>query len=219
LSIPFAWVARGLTSIGRATHLILGERRVGGDDFGHETTFITTTRIGGEIVDLGAIKLMVEGSAVTASDLDKRLKAGWDGTLPIPKANYMSVPTEITFYQQIAERVDLDTAGEVAAQLRDASLLVNHEENVAAIRLMDTVIFRKSLQRERGEQKAFLDGWKIFARQQMAVLDLGFRFRDVFGEISTLDLKFQRRGEVPDPSPDRPRLDQRRRSPHQDRFR
>jgi len=167
------------------------------DDFGHETTFITTTRIGGEIVDLGAIKLMVEGSAATASDLDKRLKAGWDGTLPIPKANYMSVPTEITFYQQIAERLDLDTAGEVAAQLRDASLLVNHEENVAAIRLMDTVIFRKSLQRERGEQKAFLDGWKIFARQQMAVLDLGFRFRDVFGEISTLDLKFQGTGLLP----------------------
>jgi AAA domain, putative AbiEii toxin, Type IV TA system len=167
------------------------------DDFGHRTTFLTTARIADEIVDLGSIKLMIDGVDITATDLEKRLASGWDGTFPIRNAKYLSVPTEITFYQQIADRLDLDVAEEVAGRLRDASLLVHIAEDPTALRLIDTVIFRKSLQRERGEQKAFLDGWKIFAGEQMAVLDLGFKFKDAFGEISRLDLKFHTSGLLP----------------------
>ena len=74
---------------------------------------------------------------------------------------------------------------------------MNLEEDKSALRMTSDAMFKKSLQRERGEQKAFLDGWKIFAQQQMAVLDLGFRFKDVFGEISNLDLKFMGDGPLP----------------------
>lgn len=167
------------------------------DDYGHKTTFATTSRIHGQIIDLGAIKLMIADVFTTSTELDRRLKAGWDGSFPIRNAKYLSTPTEITFYQQISEILDLETARSVATRLRDASLLIHETQDVSATDLMSSSTFRRSLQRERGEQKAFLDGWKIFARQQMAVLDLGFRFEDVFGEISTLDLKFQSDGLLP----------------------
>lgn len=167
------------------------------DDYGHRSTFATTSRIGGEIVDLGTVKLMFADVSATARELDRRRKTGWEGEFPIVRADYVSVPTEITFYEQIATRLSHDIALDVARQLRDASLLVHVDEDAAAIRLTGETMFRKSLQRERGEKKAFADGWKVFAREQMAVLDLGFRFRDVFGEISNLNLKFQSDGPLP----------------------
>ena len=167
------------------------------DDFGYKSTFITSARIRDEIVDLGAVKLMFDNVITTSRELDKRIKAGWNGEFPIAKANYLSVPTEVTFYDQIAQRLGGETALEIARSLRDASLLVNFEEDKSALRMTSDAMFKKSLQRERGEQKAFLDGWKIFAQQQMAVLDLGFRFKDVFGAISNLDLKFMSDGPLP----------------------
>lgn len=61
----------------------------------------------------------------------------------------------------------------------------------AAIALAATTGFGNSLQRERGSVKAFLDGWRVLDNLHIAVLDLGFAFRNVFGERSILDLKYQ----------------------------
>jgi ABC-type Mn2+/Zn2+ transport system ATPase subunit len=167
------------------------------DDFGNKTTFATTCRIGGETVELGHIKLMVDGEWTTSSYLDGLRAGGWNGELPLPQGNYLSVPGEISFYEQLDALLNPESALDVARRLRDASYLVNTERDPAAISLIESTSFKKSLQRERGDVKAFLDGWKIFARQAMAVLDLGFRFNDVFGETSTLELKFQARGPLP----------------------
>jgi len=161
------------------------------DDYGNKTTFMTACRVGGEIVELGQIKLMVEGVFTTATYLDERLTAGWNGEFPLPDANYLSLPSEITFYEQLDAVLDGDGALTIAKALRDASYMVNTAEDGTAIALTQTSGFRQSLQRERGSIKAFLDGWKIFARETMDVLDLGFRFKDVFSNISTLELKFQ----------------------------
>ncbi|TYC78782.1 ATP-binding protein [Novosphingobium sp. BW1] len=167
------------------------------DDYGNRTSFGTICRIGGEEVELGAIKLMVDGQDTTATYLDKLRKDGWDGEFPIPKGDYISVPNEITFYEQLVAQIELDGAKRVAKVLRDASYLVNIEEDARAIAQIDTSPFRKSLQRERGGVKSFLDGWKLFARQAMDVMDLGFQFRDVFGEVSTLELHFAAKGLLP----------------------
>jgi predicted ATPase len=115
----------------------------------------------------------------------------------LPQGNYLSVPSEISFYEQLDALLNPESALDVARRLRDASYLVNTERDPGAILLIESTSFKKSLQRERGDVKAFLDGWKIFARQAMAVLDLGFRFNDVFGKTSTLELKFQARGRLP----------------------
>src|SRR3546814_489021 len=70
-------------------------------------------------------------------------------------------------------------------------------QDAEALRLVDSKGFRDSLQRERGSQKAFLDGWRILERQATAVLDLGFKFNDVCGNVSTLKLKFQADNPLP----------------------
>lgn len=167
------------------------------DDFSNKTTFGTVCRINSEYVELGALKLMVADYSRTTAKLDEIYPDLWDGVFPIPDVDYLSVPSEITFYEQIASLLGEEAALAVAVALRDASYLVNTAQDEAAIALTQTTPFNKSLQRERGSVKAFLDGWKIFARQTMAVLDLGFHFRDVFGAVSTLDLKFQSDGPLP----------------------
>lgn len=160
------------------------------DDFGNKTTFMTTCRIGEELVELGNIKLMVDGAATSEAYLDALLKKGWDGVFPIPNSRYLSLPSEITFYEQLRDGLGAPAALAAAMQLRDASYLIHIAQDAEALELIDTEAFRKSLQRERGEIKSYLDGWKLFAAQTMAVLDLGFSFRDVYGTISTLKLKF-----------------------------
>ncbi|HWX51537.1 MAG TPA: ATP-binding protein [Roseomonas sp.] len=167
------------------------------DDFGNKTTFGTSCRIGGEEVELGFLKLMVGGQLTTATFLNQLRKDGWSGQFPLPKGDYLSVPTEITFYEQLAGQIEIEGAQRVAALLRDASYLVNIVQDQQAIELLDTTAFRKSLQRERGEIKSFLDGWKLFAHQTMDVMDLGFRFEDVFGGISNLELRFGAKGLLP----------------------
>lgn len=167
------------------------------DDYGNKTTFGTACRIAGEEVELGYLKLMVEGHATTATYLNQLRATGWDGEFPLPKGDYLSVPTEITFYEQLAGRIELAGAEQVAKLLRDASYLVNIAQDDRATALLDTSAFRKSLQRERGEVKSFLDGWKLFASQAVDVMDLGFRFRDVFDEVSNLELRFSKHGLLP----------------------
>lgn len=167
------------------------------DDFGNKTTFGTSCRIGGEEVELGFLKLMVEGQLTTSTFLNRLRKDGWSGEFPLPKGKYLSVPTEIAFYEQLAGQIEIEGAQRVAALLRDASYLVNIVQEQQAIELLDTTAFRKSLQRERGEIKSFLDGWKLFARQAVDVMDLGFRFKDVFGAVSNLELRFGAKGLLP----------------------
>ncbi|WP_425982206.1 AAA family ATPase [Brevundimonas sp. TWP1-2-1b1] len=161
------------------------------DDFGNKTTFGTICRVGGETVELGSIRLMVEGQLTTATYFDQRRGAGWNGVFPLPEANYLSVPNEITFYEQLVSVLGAGVAITVATALRDASLLINTNQDPRAVALIGTSAFRSSLQRERGSEKAFLDGWMVFQRETMAVLDLGFHFRDVYGATSLLELKFQ----------------------------
>lgn len=159
------------------------------DDFGFKTSFATVCRLGGELVDIGAIRLLVDGYSNSASALDKLLAAGWDGTFPPPDLDYISVPLEITFYQQVKGHVGGAKAIEVAQALRDASLLI-HNLDESAQRLVSTEGFKKSLQRERGGMTAYNDGWKVLEDLAIAVQDFEFSFVDVFDETSTLALNF-----------------------------
>lgn len=167
------------------------------DDYGNKTTFGTSCRINGEIVEIGSLKLMVSGQDTTATFLDDLLKNGWTGEFPLPKGDYLSLPTQITFYEQLIGLLTLEGAERVANLLRDASYLVNIGQDDSAIALLPTQPFRKSLQREPGEVKSFIDGWKLFARRAVDVMDLGFRFTDVFDQIATLELRFANEGVLP----------------------
>lgn len=167
------------------------------DDYGYGTTFMTSCKINGTIVDLGSIKILVKNVKSTRHYLDKLLNDGWNGEFPIPETNYISVPTEISFYQQLDAILGGGLAIQVAKNLKDASLLVRTLEDSEAKELVESKGFEDSLQRERGAVQAYIDTWKIFAKEDIAVLDLGFKFVNVFKEISTLNLKYQSSSPLP----------------------
>lgn len=167
------------------------------NDHGFETTFPTVCRINGQEVELGMVRLLIEGVDNTRLLLNRLLHEGWDGEFPIPETNYLSVPAEITFYEQLHAVLGSPKAVRIAEVLRDASYLVRAVEDRHAQSLVESEGFQRSLQRERGSIKSYLDGWKIFAREDIAVLDLGFRFKDVYNDTSTLNLRFQPRNPLP----------------------
>lgn len=167
------------------------------DDFGYKTSFVVTCRMKGEIVELPVLQLLIADALTSSKVLDRKLKEGWDGVFPIPNENYISVPIDITFYEQIEGTLGIDVAIDVAKYLRDASYLVHVVDDAEAKKLVESEGFRKSLQRERASNQAFLDGWRVFERQGIAVLDLGFRFENVFGKVTNLELKYQPRNRLP----------------------
>lgn len=123
------------------------------DDYGFKTSFVVTCRLNGEIVGLPMLRLLVAEQNTSSTALDTIRKSGWDGTFPIPDADYVSVPGEITFYEQIEGALGIDVAIEVAKALRDASYLVHVADDAAAKALVESEGFNKSLQRERPARK------------------------------------------------------------------
>lgn len=168
------------------------------DDYGYETTFKTVCRVGGKRLELGSIRLLLEGQTNSRRVLNALLKGGWDGTFPIPQVNYISTASEIAFYEQLDGVLPDGGAIKVAAALRDASYLVHLIEDDLAKRLVDTEGFRNSLQRERGSIESYLDGWRILDRESVAANNIVFRFKDVYKNISKIDLRF---GESDSPLP------------------
>lgn len=161
------------------------------NDFGYETTFPTLCYIGGKKVELGPIRILFGDEKQSHAYLEQKLADGWDGVFPVPGMQYISTPTSITFYELLLSQIGQDGAVSAAVQLRDASWLAMHEEDESALALIAGRGFTDSLQRERGGQKAFVDGWKLLAGNTVAVRDFSFGFSDLHGEISTLHLKFE----------------------------
>lgn len=161
------------------------------DDFGYKTTFPTLCYIGGKEVDLGPIRILFGDEKQSHAYLEQQLAGGWDGVFPLLDTPYISTPTSITFYELLLSQVGQEGTIGVALQLHDASWLAMHEEDTSALGLIAGRGFADSLQRERGAQKAFVDGWKLLAGDTVAVRDLSFGFSDLHGEISTLHLKFE----------------------------
>lgn len=160
------------------------------NDYGYETTFIPVCRVRGERLELGPIRLLIADQTNSRKFLNSLLQDGWDGIFPIPEVEYVSTPLEIAFYEQLDGVLPNRGAIEVASLLRDASYLVHLEEDEGARSMVQTEGFRSSLQRERGSIEAYLDGWRILDRESIAAGDIEFTFRDVFGKISKLDLRF-----------------------------
>ena len=160
------------------------------DDYGHETSFPVSCRIKEKLIDLGLIRVLVEGEDNTSDYLDRLLGDGWNGEFPIPKCNYISTPSEITFYQQIKGVTNGKEALEIAKKLRDSSYFIKIGDDKEAQRLILSQGFKSSLQRERGSVTAFLDGWKIFQDEEIIIEDLGFEFYDSWNNLTKIELKF-----------------------------
>ena len=164
------------------------------NDYGYETTFMTACRVKGERLELGSIRLLIADQSNSRQFLNAWLAKGWDGVFPIPNVDYLSTPSEIAFYEQLDSVLPKRGAIKVASILRDASYLVHVQEDESARSMVQTEGFRDSLQRERGSIESYLDGWRILDRESIAASDIEFTFKDVFGKISKIDLRFGRKG-------------------------
>lgn len=167
------------------------------DDYTYKTTFPTDCRLKGINVEIGTIQILVDSETTTFAYLDALVAGGWDGVFPIPKTQYVSVPAGLTFYEQIEGHLGLAAAVDVAQLLRDASYLTKIQDDDDALRMLNTEGFRKSLQRERGAIKAYLDGWKLFGRQSITIGNQTFTFRSASGELASIDLRFDSPSPLP----------------------
>lgn len=161
------------------------------DDYGNRTSFPTLCVIDGEEVELGSVKIMFAGHSYSHSFLTEHRQTGWDGRFPIKDADYVSVTTSTVFYEQLIGIAGSEVATEVAVKLRDASHLVRNLADDRAIKLIADPAFDASLLRERGAQQAFADNWHIMAGRKTALIDIGFRYRDVDGVLRDLTLPFE----------------------------
>lgn len=161
------------------------------NDYGFETFFGTVCRIDGRTFDLGSIRVLFDGHYVSRNVLDELLQQGWNGEFPIANLKYISNPSEIAFYEQLDGALPEEGAQFVASVLKDASYLVHLQEDPDAQELVQTEGFKNSLQRERGSIEAYLDGWRVFERSAITTSNLDFKFRDIYGEISTVNLRFK----------------------------
>jgi len=159
------------------------------NDYGYETTFMTACRIGGERIQLGAIKILFE-KPISRRYLKDLLQNGWDGTFPIPNESYISTPGEITFYEQLVGTLSPKDAVKAAKALRDASYLIHVKDDPGAQEMIQGAGFKDSLQRERGAIDAFNNGWKVLDQKSLAARDIDFSFKDILGERSSLKFKF-----------------------------
>lgn len=160
------------------------------DDYDYKTTFPTSCNLNGSLVELGGVRILVEDEMVTFDYFNTLLEGGWDGLFPPPAKPYISTPDSLSFYEQILGIKGLSTAMEVARTLGDASYLTRISEDKDALRLVATRGFTKSLQREQGSVKAFLDGWKLFAGQNIFVENQVFRYRASDETSVDLELRF-----------------------------
>jgi ABC-type Mn2+/Zn2+ transport system ATPase subunit len=160
------------------------------DDYNYKTSFPTSCKIDSSIVDLDAIRILVENEQVTFEYFDALLESGWDGVFPPPSKPFISTPNTLAFYEQIAGIQGLPAALDVARSLHDASLLTRIDEDSDALKLVGTRGFENSLQREQGSIKAYLDGWKFFSDQSISVQNQIFHFQTSDGQLSKLELRF-----------------------------
>lgn len=167
------------------------------DDFNYKTTFQTHCQIQGKDVAVGSLQILIENEPTSSTYLNNLVEAGWSGEFPIPATLYISVPGALTFYEQIEGHLDLDSAIELAQTLRDAGYLTKVRDDEDALRLASTTGFRRSLQREQGAVKAFLDGWKVFGKQTVLIGNQEFVFQSTSDALLTLNMRFSSASPLP----------------------
>ena len=167
------------------------------DDFNYKTTFQTQCQIQGKDVELGSIQILIENEKTSSTYLDQLIAGGWSGELPIPATQYISTPSALTFYEQIVGHLNLDVTIDLAVTLRDAGYLTKVKDDADAFRLALTDGFTRSLQREQGAVKAFLDGWKVFGKQTVLIGNQEFIFQSTANTLLTLHMRFNSASPLP----------------------
>ncbi|WP_460422208.1 AAA family ATPase [Pseudomonas sp. ZL2] len=141
------------------------------DDYTVRTTLNAAFYYDGKLVYEFNLKLLIENDTNSPAKLNKLRKTGWDGYFPVPDTNYVSVPSNIEFYDALITKLGAQDAQKVLILIRDAGYLVNITQDEAAKKLTELENFSTSPLREAGARKSFQDGWKAFSGNSQSIKD------------------------------------------------
>lgn len=141
------------------------------DDYSVRTTLNAAFYFDGQRIFDFNLKLLIESDNNSPVKLNALREEGWDGYFPIPNKNYVSVPSDIEFYDALITKLGMQNAREVLLLIRDAGYLVNIAQDEAAKKLTELDNFSKSPLREAGARKSFYDGWKAFSGNSQSIKD------------------------------------------------
>ncbi|MGY5796171.1 AAA family ATPase [Rheinheimera faecalis] len=141
------------------------------DDYGVSTTLNAALYVDGKVFLEFGLKLLIENDNYSPKKLNELCENGWDGFFPIPELNYVSVPSDIDFYNSLIAKIGIDDAKNVLNIIRDAGYLKNILNDNNAIKLIGHDDFSTSPLREAGARKAYEDGWKLFNEVVSSIKD------------------------------------------------
>lgn len=160
------------------------------DDYSYKTTLNACLYIDKDMEFKFELKILISDITYTSEYLDKLCAQGWDGILPIPHHDYISIPSNIDFYKIIQSKLDDTEAIGYLQQVKDASYLVQVISDEEAIHLASLEGFRYSLLRENGAAKAYQDGWKIFRGGEQEIRNFEINMPDKSGGIKSVPFNF-----------------------------
>nr|WP_272880780.1 ATP-binding protein [Pseudomonas fragi] len=141
------------------------------DDYSVRTTLNAVFYYENKSILEFSLKLLIEGDVDSPIKLNEMRKGGWDGLFPIPETNYVSVPSDIEFYDALITKLGNQEAKDVLLLIRDAGYLINIRGDNAAKLLAEDSNFETSPLREAGARKSFSDGWKAFTGNSLSIQD------------------------------------------------
>lgn len=160
------------------------------DDYGISTTLNATLYIDKKAALDFSLKLLIEDDDYSPKKLNELCDNGWNGFFPIPKLNYVSVPSDIDFYHVLIAKIGFDDTKELLMLIRDAGYLVNVIKDSNAMRLTLHDNFSTSLLREAGARKSFQDGWKLLDNVQSSIRDFTLNTINKNGIIEPISFHF-----------------------------
>ena len=162
------------------------------DDYGYKTSLNAQLYISNQLVSFDfSIKLLIENTDNTAIKLDELCNDGWNGIFPIPNINYIALPSDIDFYKILISKIGEDETITLLNELRDAGFTFNINQDKITQALIETEIFKTSLLRESGANKAYLDGYLIFQNIHAEIRDFQLNILSKNGGVNKIPFKFE----------------------------
>lgn len=139
------------------------------DDYGVSTTLNAVLYHEKKPILEFSLKLLIDGDKYSPKKLNELREQGWDGFFPILNTNYVSVPSDIEFYDALISKLGTKEAISVLLTIRDAGYLTNVIKDEKALTLVSNADFSTSPLREAGARKAYADGWKAFSGEEAVI--------------------------------------------------
>lgn len=132
------------------------------DDFGFKTTFRCKLFFENQVYDMPFIKILIEDNVNTHEYFKNIILENQQNYFYFPlKCKYISLPTDIEFYESLKSLLDEDNVNTILSKLCDSILVENTNNFIDRKYLLQEDGFSTSLLRDMTSRSAFSDGWKI----------------------------------------------------------